>query len=310
MSKWIAGHQPVLDFHTGLLAKLWVVSRRDGFPPTRGTLLLHDLDTLQERGSRTIQIPNPRGQNTKGIRLVRGRIQPDQLFTAGPVVCGDWDDVRRALVTLADGEKGLYKLSDRRIRALRRAFPPSRKFKDVAELNIALLRFILPRIGIPVPRIVRLSDLLGQRNWQRNILTVLKDLNSWGNAIRRADGRVSSIPFWAWDKQEQKRLPVGSVSQALILAQRGQLIPQAAPLVYIVRCRLKRPMVRGTGGAKYEKPLERAARQQRWRIARAVTITSTQGCPAAWLSPKGFRPSALLLWLMGGNFDPRQIERS
>ena len=58
----LAGHQAVLDVHTGLLAKIALTGN--------GVWVVHDLDTMEERGTVTIQVPTEKGTTT--VPLYKG----------------------------------------------------------------------------------------------------------------------------------------------------------------------------------------------------------------------------------------------
>lgn len=300
--KVISGHQPIADFHTGLIAKVWATGKRRVF-------FLHDLDALAEKGSKGIRVPKPRGRNTDLVRLIAPKLDKRQLFTAGPVqICG-LGLLGERLITLADGKvRGFKSEFKNRLEEFATYFPEGTRFESVAELNVSILRFVLPRIGVAIPRLEMLSDWMNTSEWKVAALGLLDCLSDFLRVYSQVGGRnCDQLPFWGWDVLEQNRFRISSAGEARELAANGWLIPKAPALIWILRVGLGLKMIRGLGGANYEKSIERAASELGRKIASTRTISSRQGVPEPWqglVRDTNFRPSALLLWLMGGEFVP------
>jgi len=112
--KWVGGHQPVLDFHTGLIAKIWMIGEKDG------VIIFHDLDTLEERGSMSFRIPiNQR--NFKYFSLLEIMPSKKKLFLAGPVKVKKefGKELFTIFTTLASGEIPRHHLEDIKERILK-----------------------------------------------------------------------------------------------------------------------------------------------------------------------------------------------
>lgn len=295
-------HQPVLNFHTGLVAKVAEASRRGG------VFLIHDLDTLKESGSDLLRVPKPRGPGLGSIRLVEKRLPRKLLFTAGPVMIEGVEQIDHAVTSLADGKiSGDF---PERVEEFMTCFPNGSHFGSIAELNLRILECVLPKIGVVMPRVERLSRWLGKAVWKEASLRFLDYYEDFELLWQKRGAGRGKMPFWRWDSPNHRRHQVDSLDEARGLATEGLLIPKAIPLVWIVRVELGCPMIRGAGGAEYERPLEEVAGKLKKRIAPTTTVTSQQGVPEKWkpaVRDKNFRPSALLLWLLGGEFEHHRI---
>ena len=303
MSTTIMHHQPVLDFHTGILAKLWAVAA------VGGVFLVHDLDTLREKGSDNLQVPKPRGGDCKVIRLIQEKPSRDKCFTVGPVTVAYPRRLEEALVSLANGKvKGEFR---RRALYFTDEFE-GLEFTNVCELNLAILEWVLPFLEMDFPPTVKLSAWLEGREWSLVLEHFLEYYPDYADALSELGIEYRRLPLWGWDRQNKERFQVTSLEEAYSLLREGRLIPKGRELVWLIRGELGYPMIRGLGGESYEAPLEKMAQKLGKRLAPTVTITSRQGVPSKWrgvVRDPYFRPSALLLWLMEGYFDPIFIIR-
>ena len=287
--QWSAGHQPVTDFHTGLLAKVAKVRVLNGL------WLCHDLDTLEEQGAVSIKVPTKRGDIVT-VRLLDTDVAKENLFCSGPVrvTSCSWSGVYDRLVALINGRlpKPVYKEGIRgRVELLQKRFPQGMEFESVVDFNDDLLSFLLPRIGVTPPRWVRLSTLVADQEWME---TFLRAATLLGNPSER---------FWWWCRETSTRREPKAAEMVNLCpcTLAGCLIPRAETLA--VSMRMRGPVIRGIGQEEYEAAISVALPGD------AITITSNQGLPPVWRSfaPSDFRPSALLLWLIGGLFDPETI---
>lgn len=288
---WLAGHQPVLDFHTGLVAKAYETQRRGG------TFLFHDLDTMEEDGAFRVGIPNPAGgiNRVPLLNITNGSRKQIFSFGAAPVMPNVGELLRQAVKTWANGRlpKPLLDEVSQRIKSFAEALEGMER--RGAALPTVVTRFVLwhviPRLGFCAPRILFFSDLL-------------REEGEWKRKVESAWDRFGRDEFWALNGGTRHPVEVG-VDVTHLIAD-GKLIPKAVALAYMLRGG-DYAIIRGTGQARYE-----GERSEVLPEAECITVTSHQGVPPAWraLAPEGFRPSALLLWLLGGQFDPELVEIS
>jgi len=287
---WAGGHQPIIDFHTGLLAKFYVV-----IVEKRGRFIFQDLDTLEEKGAVGFTIPFKKG-NGKVVKIVEiAKKQRKMLFAAGPVKVAQYHDILMPLLrSLADGniQKGDLQAVAGRVEELISVVEPGREFASVAELATVICNFIFPDIGLPKTEFAFLSEVI----W-----------TEWLDTLSEATEIYDFNYFWI--KQNGTRTRPQDDKEVKEALLQKKLIPKAAPLAYCVR-RNGYSLVNGTGQEKYEKADGYVALLL--QKTKSEVATSQQGLPPKWKELVGvdnFRPSALLLWLLGGRFDPQQIIR-
>lgn len=279
----MGGHQPITNLHTGLIAKVAKLSELDG------VYMIHDLDTLAEPGALVIRLPTRVGAPEQGFRIVVERPDTRHLFIRGPVTLTDLSRLEQSLITLANRtipKPFLREIVKERIERLCTAFPSGKEFSSVTALNIDLMSWVLPRLGVAVQRTILLSELLNMETSKEALGQVVREVGVEG--------------FWLWERESSTRIALPSLSGVDELIGRGALIPQAIALGKLTRL-LGYSVIRGTGQARYENGFSGAD---------DMTVTSCQGVPPLWaaLVSPGFRPSALLLYLMGGQFDRGLIE--
>jgi hypothetical protein len=296
-NKWVGGHQPLLDFHTGIIAKVWMIGEKDG------VIIFHDLDTLEEKGSVSFKIPiNQR--NFKDFSLLETIPPRKKLFLVGPVkVKRDFGkELFTIFTTLASGEISKHHLEDvkERILKFQNTFG-GREFRTIAHLNRDILWFILPRLGVWVAPSLMLSELLETEEGQSSLEETIKLMRELS---------PKNPPFWGWNKEKFERYPITNWDEVEKLLSKKKLIPKKLALSCFLRCLKVKGIIRGPGQARYEAGFLENFRNLTFPLPPAITLTSYQGVPPIWREkvPNDFRPSALLLWLMGGQFDPKDIQ--
>jgi hypothetical protein len=283
-STWVSGHQPIANFHTGLIAKIYETTKR------KGTFLVHDLDTLEERGACTIIIPTSHGKLSP-FRICSA-VSKNKLFIYGPVTCTNLSGLTEPIKSLANGRlpKPMLEEIGLRLEYLNKVFPVDRRFKSVTQLNMDLLNLVTSRIGIVMPSILYLSEVLRETSWQAIISQYIQEKT------------FTYRNFWVKTDNEERRpaLPTDPLEG---LVEQGELIPKAATLGFLL-IKMGIHTIRGIGQERYERESGLVHND-----TEAVTITSDQSVPSIWKEfvPKDFRPSALLLWLLGGQFDPKAV---
>lgn len=296
--KWIGGHQPILDFYTGVIAKVWMIWKKNGI------IVFHDLDTLEERGSISLKIPMINQKDFKYFSLLETIPLKKKLFTIGPVKVKKkiGKELSTALMTLAGGKIPGHHLEDIKERAikLQNAFG-GREFRTIAHLNRDLLWFILPRLGIWVRPSWMLSELLLKNGmWKKGLKQTVEIMHKLS---------PENPPFWRWEKENFQRYPLTSWKEIKELLQQGKLIPKALAFSCLLRCVGSKGIVRGPGQERYEANFLKKLHYLNPKLPSIITVISQQGVPPIWSekAPDGFRPSALLLWLMGGQFEPKEV---
>jgi len=296
--KWIGGHQPILDFHTGVIAKIWTIWKKNGI------IVFHDLDTLEEKGSISLKIPINQ-KDFKHFSLLETIPSKKKLFTIGPVkVKKEFrEELLAFLISLAAGEIPRHHLEDVKERIIKlQSIFGGREFRTIAHLNRDLLWFILPRLGVWVRPSWMLSELLlKNERWKRGLRQTVALMKKFS---------PKSPPFWRWDKENFQRHPITNWKEAEKLLLKGELIPRRLALSCLLRCVGAKGVVRGPGQERYETEfLKRLHYYLGPKFPSVITVASQQGVPPIWRkkSPETFRPSALLLWLMGGQFEPRGV---
>ncbi len=287
---WAGGHQPVVDFHTGLQAKVYVIAAEK-----KGRFIFQDLDTLEEKGAISFMIPTKNGSK-KTLKVIDvTKKQRKMLFSAGPVRVAQYQFFLMPLImSLADRnvDKESLKAVSYRVEELISVIKPGEEFRSTAELVVNICNFIFPRIGLPAVKFELLSEILWTEWYDALSESVeLYDFNNFW--IRKNGTRV---------RPQNKR----EVEQALV---QKKLLPKAVPLAFCVRLN-NYSLVNGLGQEKYEKSDRHVARLL--KKTKSEVATSRQGLPPEWeklTKLDNFRPSALLLWLLGGYFDSSQIIR-
>lgn len=276
---WMCGHQPVLNWHTGLLTKL-VRSQQLG-----ADFFFHNLDLLEEKGAMSVALPVNPG-TVKQVRLVAG-IDKKKTFAHGRIAVSDTyiHELGSGIDTLAGGRlpKVLVEQARSRISLLTELLPPGTVVNSVATLSQTLMGLALQGLGLGMPNVLLLSEMLVTPAWQR--------------VVEEAVQVFGADQFWELDSEGGRQQACAGLL-ALALTQ-GRLVPKALPLLWCQR-RLGYSLVAGLGQAKYE-----AVSPVAMPETRTVYVSSKQGLPDEWQgrAPEGFRPSALLLWLLGGQYD-------
>lgn len=287
---WVSGHQPLLDFHTGLLAKVYVVTVEK-----RGRFILQDFDTLEEKGAIGIAIPTKEGSK-KNLKMVElEKKQRKNLFSVGPIKVAQYQSYLLPwLRSLAERNisKEILRDVSVRVEELTSVIAPGKEFKNTTDLAINVYNFVFPKIGLPEVKFELASRLLWTE-WYESLLEAV-ELYNFNN-------------FWI--QENGIRLRPSSKKEVMVALDQRKLLPKAAPLAFCVR-RSNFSLVNGLGQEKYEKADVYISRLL--KVTRSEVATSRQGLPPEWKKLAGldnFRPSALLLWLLGGNFNPVNIIR-
>ena len=136
----VCGHQPVSTFHTGLVSKIYKTTKEGGL------LILHDLDSLEEKGSCAIKVPTARGDDTD-YRLIQ-KAKKKNLFSYGPIHISDM----RTLIDIIKSwtgkhiNKSMMEEVAERIEKFQKYFPPEQLHQSVGQLNRDILSFVLAHI--------------------------------------------------------------------------------------------------------------------------------------------------------------------
>lgn len=168
-------------------------------------------------------------------------------------------------------------------------------------MNRDILWFILPRLGVWVAPSLMLSALLETEEGQSSLEETIK-------LMRKV--LPKNPPFWKWDKEKFQRYPLTNWSEVEKLFSKKKLIPKKLALSCFLRCLKAKGIIRGSGQARYEASFLENFRNLVFQLPPTITLTSYQGVLPIWKEkvPNTFRPSALLLWLMGGQFDSAEIQ--
>lgn len=310
----LMGHQPVLNFHTGLAAKAWLVSAISRDPSLRNRVLVffHDLDP--EAGMWRFSVPFPRGDRGSVWivdNLPSRKERQEKLPTFGPVITREKDEIVKNLFqmlqTISDGTLPRPILEETRWRIEHFADKfASKTFPSLADLNVKVIKYSFSLVtGKVFPPSLWLSDLLWGVPKQSTGINKLQEAfhNSLEELVKSGPKIWSKPPFWEWRPVHQ-RFPVNWGECQKLLKER-RLIPNRDALALAFH-RAGALMVGGTGQRDYEKLLK--ARGILLPTP-TVTVTSTQIVPPIWQGrfPLDFRPPLLLLYVLGGQLDPRDF---
>jgi len=296
----LASHQPVLDFHTGLLAK---VAYAD-------TWIVHDLDTLNEKGSLSIQMPT--GNGTKTIPLYK-KAENDKLFVTqveykGVVEAKLVDQLISLLKPSGYVNRPFLERLRARASELDDRFPPGGVIP--AQRNTELLNYMLKDLGLKTPKFIYLSEILSYSRVKEILIKSLDQFNS--------------NDFWSWE-DNGNRAEVRNLNHAIQLLQNGRLIPKAVPISYLFHSMAEEVgvgVIGGVGQNNYES-IAKAGGIDLPSVINRLTVTSRQGLRAEeiptngalpvqvlkeWSIPENYRPSALVMWLLGIQFDKTSIK--
>jgi hypothetical protein len=277
----IGAHQPLAEFHTGLLAKVWALHRFDGDKIYK-IWVVHDLDSMTEEGSMSIHVPSKNSLTSIPLYSQVNR-KRHMLFTSEAEYLGVRRVAEVVISWLQPSSKDVKEIRGR-AEALDEKFPPQSVV--VAVRNTEMMLFLLEHIGVPKPdHVLYLSELLLQE--KEKLKTLL--------------GQFGIENFWEWDKEGNTRKPVTSTDLLELLIEEGRLIPKAIPLIALLRMMTGESgfLIRGMGQAEYEKKFPYLP-----RVRRAPIVTSFQ---AFQLGGVGLRPSAVLMYLLGVKFDPHCV---
>ncbi|OGM27998.1 hypothetical protein A3D00_04620 [Candidatus Woesebacteria bacterium RIFCSPHIGHO2_02_FULL_38_9] len=298
----LAGHQAVLDVHTGLLAKIALTGN--------GVWVVHDLDTMEERGTVTIQVPTEKGTTT--VPLYKGVDKNKLSATSAEYIGVRGAKVDERLTSFLKPLGAFNKIfldgMRRRAEALDRSFPPGRVV--VAERNTELLEHMLPDLGLQSPQFLYLSGLLAQDRVK-------------GILAESLERQFKANEFWAWN-DDGKRGNVRDANHAAELLDHGRLIPKAialSNLFHRIAQESDLGIVGGLGQGRYERgAVSRGISLPSVREKSIVTshlglrtdqLNNDGALPQAaknWSLQANFRPSATVMYLLGLPFDQGNIE--
>lgn len=294
----LGGHQPVLDFHTGLLAKInlskvWIV---------------HDLDSLAENGSTAVSTPTQQGKVIQ-TNLYRGIERANLFLTSAEYLGIENAGLSDKLISFL---KPLGLINRRRIKEIKERaslldskFPPG--VVNVAQRNTQLLQFVLPDLGITGEKsFLYLSEIL----CEENIKVLLSEILNEG---------VGGENFWAWENYQRRSIRDVELSSLL---EQGRLIPKAITLSLLFHKIAEKKgwgIVGGLGQESYEAKAKLNGTV--FPDIKRVTVTSLQGLTENFLTnangesyvvlqslkEKKYRPSAIIMWLLGIKFNPDNI---
>jgi hypothetical protein len=271
----LGAHQPIADFHTGLLAKVWALHRFDGDK----IWVVHDLDSMMEKGSMSIHVPTTNALTSIPLYSQVKR-KMHMLFTAEAEYLGVRRVAEVVISWLQPSSKDVKEIRSR-AEILDEKFPPGEVV--VAVRNTEMLLFILEHLGVPKPdQVLYLSELLLEKKEELNQL-----LYQFG-------------PEQFWERDGDTRKPTSSTNLLELIGE-GRLIPKALPLSALLRMVVGEDgvLIRGVGQADYEKTYPDLP-----RVRRAPIVTSFQ---AFQLREVGLRPSAVVMYLLGVKFDPQCV---
>jgi hypothetical protein len=273
----IGAHQPVLNFHTGLIAKIWAMNT---FPGYQSVWVVHDLDTLEEDGAINIKVPTKNGVLSLPLY---SRVDRNKLFTTTAQYVGV-KKVADVLVSWLEPSSRTVKQIRERADELDSRFTPGEVVIGI--WNTELLLYTLEFLGVPKPQqIFYLSHLLSSPEVKVKTKLLVDRFGPQG--------------FWEWEGDTRK--PLSSSTNLLELVEEERLIPKAIPLSALFRLIVGREgvVIRGMGQAEYEKNCSDLP-----PVRKAPVVTSFQ---AFQLREVGVRPSALVMYLLGVKFDPHCV---
>jgi hypothetical protein len=271
----LGAHQPIADFHTGLLAKVWALHHFDGDK----IWVVHNLDIMAKEGSMSIHVPT-----TKALTSIPLYSQVKRNMHKLFITKCEYLGVKRvteAVISWLQPSSRAVKEIRSRAKILDEKFPPGEVV--VAVRNTEMLLFLLEHLGVPKPdQVLYLSELLLEKKEELNHL-----LYRFG-------------PEQFWERDGDTRKPTSSTN-LLELIEEGRLIPKAVPLSVLLRLMVGREgvLIRGMGQAEYEKNCSDLP-----PVRKDPVVTSFQ---AFQLREVGVRPSALVMYLLGVKFDPQCV---
>jgi len=275
----IGAHQPVAEFHTGLLAKVWALNNIFSDEDVK-IWVVHDLDSMEEEGSMSIHVPTIKGLISIPLYSQVKR-NMHKLFITKCEYLGV-KRVTEVVISWLQPSSRLVKEIRSRAEILDEKFPPGEVV--VAVRNTEMLLFLLEHLGVPKPdQVLYLSELLLEKKEELKQL-----LYQFG-------------PEQFWERDGDTRKPLSSSTNLLELVEEGRLIPKAVPLSALLRLMVGREgvLIRGMGQADYEKNHPDLP-----PVRKAPVVTSFQ---AFQLREVGVRPSALVMYLLGVKFDPHCV---
>jgi hypothetical protein len=278
-AKIVGGHQPVAEFHTGLIAKVFVLNQWIG----KRVWIVHDLDSLEERGAVSITIPTKHG-HVKHVPIFKVEDR-SRLFTSEGIFLGIEKVVENIISWLEPPKRKIKEIRERKER-FEKIFKPGIKCK-IGKFNTEITQFLIEEISegkISFPRdTIYLSEFLETTE---------------GMEIMKEAIETFSPPkdfFWLWEDNTRKKLEE--------FASNLKLIPKALPLAFMFRKLAGKNgvLVRGFGQKNYEES-ETPYKDLLPEVRTKVTVSSVQTLPNINL-----RPSLLLMYLLEIPFDPSKI---
>jgi hypothetical protein len=283
-AKIVGGHQPVAEFHSGLIAKVFALNQWIG----KRVWIVHDLDSLEEEGAISIKIPTKQG-HVKHVPIFKVEDR-SKLFTFEGTFLGIGKVVENIISWLEPSKWKIKKIREKKER-FEKIFKPGTQCK-IGKFNTEIHQFLIEEIferKISFPRdTICLSDFLQTTE---------------GMELMKETIETFSPPkdfFWLWEDNTRKK-----ILEELKLKENVsnlKLIPKALALSFIFRklAGENGVLIRGLGQKKYESETPYKDLLPKVRIE--MTVSSVQTLPNINL-----RPSLLLMYLLDIQFDPSKI---